>query len=188
MYRENTFEALKSKDDKFNFNKVLQKRREFFKHNLPTRAEDGTIKTKAYQPNTKLQYNNEDFINNLHDRHLVSEITGGDPTYNNKVLYRNLESNLQKMSRVKYPKSIFDMTATNDTRIDQSYQQHYSTDFSNLGAETSQSQNHSKVDICVGDNDIKIIDRDLLRPHVSSNRSMKTGTQYNSVEKMLLQK
>lgn len=45
MYRENTFDTLKNRHDNFNFNKVLQKRKEFYKCNLPTRAEDGSITT-----------------------------------------------------------------------------------------------------------------------------------------------
>lgn len=71
-----------------NFTKVLQKRKEFYSQHWPTRAPDGSATVKHNYTNKKMLYNNEDFLNNLHDKCLVTEITGGDPTYDNKRLYK----------------------------------------------------------------------------------------------------
>lgn len=94
MYRENTFDVLRSRHDNFNFNKVLQKRKEFYKYHLPQYSTESgamdyvTSPTNNGYPSRRLQYCNEDFVKNLDDKRIVVEITGGDPTYANPRLYK----------------------------------------------------------------------------------------------------
>lgn len=110
MYRENTFEVLKNRHDNFNFNKVLQKRKEFYKYHLPVGSDTSNKdyfsagQGQTAYPNRKLQYCNDDFVKNLQDKFLLTEITGGEPTYHNQKLYQNIENNLNKMQRVVHPK------------------------------------------------------------------------------------
>lgn len=80
MYRENTFEVLKNRHDNFNFAKVLQKRKEFYNQ----------LSDKSGKNSSKISYNNDNFIHNINDKFLVSEITGGEPTYHNQKLFDNL--------------------------------------------------------------------------------------------------
>lgn len=95
MYRENSFEVMKNKHDKFNFSKVLQKRKEFYKYHLPGNSEEAVQE----MANRKLAYCNDNFIQNLSDKRLVEEITGGEPTYENQRLYHNIRQNNQMMIR-----------------------------------------------------------------------------------------
>ncbi len=46
MYRENTYDVLNNRHDNFNFNKVLQKRKEFYKYNAPARGQDLPLSQK----------------------------------------------------------------------------------------------------------------------------------------------
>jgi len=89
------------------------------------------------------------------------------------------------MARVMYPKTSFFSQPTSLTRIDQSYYQQSNSDFSLFdGAETPQPKHKSKIDICVGDDDIKVVNQDILRPLVVSNRAIKPNPLSNSVEKI----
>jgi hypothetical protein len=59
-------------------------------------------KGRPLHENRNQEYYNEDFICNLDDRKIVEEITGGEPTYHNQTLYRNIEENLNKMQWISH--------------------------------------------------------------------------------------
>ncbi|CAI2381294.1 unnamed protein product [Moneuplotes crassus] len=185
MYRENTFEVLNNRHDNFNFKKVLQKRKEFYTNNVLVRGQDTPL-TQNYDATKRLQYSN-DFIDNIHDKYLVTNITGGEPTYHNQILYKNLQNNLNKMTRAMYPKGDGYANSLSETRADMSYYQQSTSDLSVLQAKTPQNKYASKVDICVGDADIKLTKRPFLS-NMYSNRTVKPSLLHSSAEKMFQRK
>lgn len=103
-----------------------------------------------------------------------------------KGFINNIEDNMNLLRRKEYPNKIHNMKNTSDLSLNSSYYQQFNdSDISNIGNyDTPQSGYRSKIDIFVGDNDIKVVERELLRKPFLNNRSIIKRPPYSSVERM----
>lgn len=103
-----------------------------------------------------------------------------------KGFTNNIEDNMNLLRRVEYPNKLHNMKNTSDLSLNSSYYQQFNnSDISNIGNyDTPQAGYKSKIDIFVGDNDIKVIERELLRKPFINNRSTLNRPLYSSVERM----
>lgn len=89
------------------------------------------------------------------------------------------------MRRIVYPNKFIDLKHKNEIAFGSSYYNFSDTELSRIGMnETPNARDSSRLDICVGNNDIQLMHKESKTSHQERGRSMKNRPLYSSVERM----